>query len=223
MKKAQGLFNIFFDQGLVEHNGEMESIFTQIFHKHTWGGISRSGTGSDCVQTAFIQKELPQLFKKYGCSRIADAPCGDFFWMQHVPVEYYCGADVVEPLIEQNKTLYAHQKRHFIHLDITKEVLPAVDLILCRDALVHFSYGDIGNAIFRFKQSGSTYLLTTSYTGSHHKDLNIPMSTGGWRPLNLCKEPFCFPDPLEIICEHSTENPLHADKSLFLWRLADIF
>ncbi|MBL0029993.1 MAG: hypothetical protein IPO95_13365 [Rhodanobacteraceae bacterium] len=44
-----------------------------------------------------------------------------------------------------------------------------------------------------------------------------------FRPLNLQKPPFNLPKPFEIISEACTENGGgFADKSLGLWRIADI-
>ena len=69
-------------------------------------------------------------------------------------------------------------------------------------------------------RSEATYLLTTIYTDrSDNKDI----VTGQWRPLNLLAAPFELPEPLECINEGSTErNGIYADKSLLLWRIADL-
>ena len=53
----------------------------------------------------------------------------------------YIGADIVPALIEKNKTNYSGVD--FQQLDILNSKLPMVDVIFCRDCLVHFSFDDI--------------------------------------------------------------------------------
>jgi hypothetical protein len=48
-------------------------------------------------------------------------------------------------------------------LDLTKDRLPKVDLILSRDALVHLSSRDCLAALANFKSSKSQYLLMTTF------------------------------------------------------------
>jgi len=132
----------------------------------------------------------------------------------------YLGADIVAPLIEQNNKKYARAKRQFKQLDLLKDNLPKADLIVCRDALVHFSFNDIALALKNMQRSQSTYLLTTTFT---NREANTDIVTGHWRPLNLRVAPFNLPPPLLIIDENCQElTGQFQDKSLALWRLADI-
>jgi len=199
-----------------------ETIFTTIWQGHGWGGSeSLSGSGSDLIQTATIRKELPALLQKYHCKVMVDAPCGDYYWMRHVelPLDKYIGADVVKNLIETNQENFGDNLHSFVHLDLTTQTLPKADLIFCRDCLVHFSHADIARAIQSFKQSGSTYLLTTGFSNSDPW-INSEITTGAWRPLDLRRPPFNFPTPLEIINENCTEG--WHDKSLFLWKIDEL-
>ena len=109
---------------------------------------------------------------------------------------------------------------HFKVLSLLKDVLPKVDIILCRDCLVHFSYKDIFTAINNICRNDSKYLLTTTFP---LRIANRDITTGEWRVINLCASPFNFPVPLRIINEHCTEgNGIYSDKSLALWRINDI-
>jgi hypothetical protein len=131
----------------------------------------------------------------------------------------YIGADVVQELVEQNIRRFGKRMR-FLRLNLIADELPQVDLVLCRDCVVHFSSGDTFKALRNICRSKSTYLLTTTFA-SHGSNEDIP--TGLWRPLNLEALPFCLPKPLQIIKE---ECPLdggkHSDKSLGLWRIEDV-
>jgi len=109
------------------------------------------GTGSTIAQTTFIRASLPWIADEYGIQSVADAGAGDLHWIGLVDwdVEY-------RP--------YDLYPRHadVTRLDITKEVLPKSDLILCRHVLNHLSiqYSELAIALFR--KSGSKYLLMTN-------------------------------------------------------------
>ena len=206
----------------VEPQDSPETIFTPLFGPHHKERASASGLGSDLIQTAVIQEELPKLIKKLGINTIVDAPCGDFYWMKHVNLEVksYIGVDVIRELIEQNQTNFGNKTRKFIHLDLTAESVPQADLIICRDCLVHCSQDDIRSILSHFKKSGSTYLLATSFPRTMK---NININTGEWFPINLMIAPFNFPKPLLIINENCTqEGGYYNDKSLYLWKLDQI-
>jgi SAM-dependent methyltransferase len=200
-----------------------ESIFTQIFEDNKWHGTdSISGTGSDCVQTRIIIDELPKLFKELGIKSLLDIPCGDFHWMQKVDLGgiKYLGADIVKELINENRRRTSKENIDFIHLNLTLDPLPEVDLVLCRDCLVHLSYEHIFLALRNLSQSKSKYLLTTTFPD---RSGNCDIPTGDWRPINLEKAPFNLKRPLRIINEGCTEfDGAFKDKSLGLWRIDDI-
>jgi Methyltransferase domain len=198
----------------------MKEIFTTIYKQNLWGSSeSVSGPGSSLTQTKTLIKQLPILLKQLQVKKVLDAPCGDFNWMKeiHQHIESYIGIDIVEDLIDHNKSKYATDHIQFIHSDLTKDALPKVDLILCRDCLVHFCFDDISSAIRNMKASKSKYLLTTTFP--NHKQ-NTDIKTGGWRPLNFEMEPFYFPKPILLIHEFPNKrNRAYTDKSLGLWEL----
>lgn len=135
----------------------------------------------------------------------------------HQHIESYIGIDIVEELIDHNNKTYTTENVQFIHCDMTKDPLPKVDLILCRDCLVHFCIDDIRLAISNMKDSRSKYLLTTTFPNNKR---NTDILTGGWRPLNLEMEPFHFPKPILLINEfRNKRNRTYMDKSLGLWEL----
>ncbi len=206
----------------VSYGKSMREVFTEIYRHNLFGGtVSRSGTGSDFIQTAEIRRRLPALLKEIGAQTMLDIPCGDFHWMKEVDLEVdYTGADVVVELMERNQKLYGRENRRFVTLDLVRDKLPKVDLVFCRDVLVHFSFADIFAALTNLKRSGSRYLLTTTFTD---RSANIEILTGHWRPLNLQLAPFDFPAPAAILSEKCTEGDgSWGDKSLGLWRICHI-
>lgn len=205
----------------VKRLGIMERTFTKKYRTNAWNSSeSRSGEGSTLQHTAALRRELPALLKRYQIKRLLDIPCGDFNWMKEINLELdeYIGADVVEELIARNRLQYSANNRTFEVLELTTNVLPKVDLILCRDCLVHFDFEHVRSALKRIVQSGSTFLLSTTFT---RRTQNIDIMTGEWRPLNLEMPPLCFPPAMVLLEEQSLEEG-EADKMLGLWRLADI-
>ena len=202
---------------------DMAAIFTPFYTANAWGDAeSVSGPGSNFERTARLRQALPSLLTKLQVSSLLDAPCGDFNWMKYLdlPLQRYVGADVVSHLITKNQKLYGDGQKSFIVLDITTDTLPQVDVILCRDCLIHFSNRHIAAAIQNFKRSGSTYLLVSTYPGWQQ---NEDVQTGGFRYVNLQLPPFNFPTPAYLLREkYGAEDALYFGKSLGLWKLQDI-
>jgi hypothetical protein len=207
------------------HNIQPNSMFDKfntIYKNNSWGDPeSVSGTGSNMLQTAVIRNELPNIIKTLDIQSMLDIPCGDFNWMSTVNLEIdYIGADIVSDIIEKNNKKYSNDKRKFVSLDVTKDDLPKVDIIFCRDCLVHFSFNDINKAIKNIKRSESKYLLTTSFTRPAE---NVDIETGSWRPLNLQFPPSSLSEPIMLINENCNENNgIYSDKSLGLWKIDDL-
>ncbi|OGW86065.1 MAG: hypothetical protein A3C35_04150 [Omnitrophica bacterium RIFCSPHIGHO2_02_FULL_46_11] len=210
-------------QRLKDKNKSIARVFNDIYHSRRWtGSDSISGTGSGLAQTVALRRELSALLKRLNIKSLLDAPCGDFHWMKEVDLgtRCYTGIDIVSDLIVENQKKYNNEYRKFISFDISRDPLPQVDMILCRDCFVHLSFKNIIATIKNFKRSGSKHLLTTTF---HKWTKNADIVTGGWRPINLQLRPFSFPDPIQIIDEQcSGAERQYWDKSLGLWKLEDI-
>jgi hypothetical protein len=177
-----------------------------------------SGAGSRLDVTKTVVADLPPLLREMGIRSMLDIPCGDFLWMQHVDLGDidYIGGDVIGSLIASHQGRYGSPKRAFRQLDLVTDLLPTVDLVFCRDCLVHLSNRLAQQAIANIKRSGATYLLATTFPDQE----NRAILTGNWRPTNLSAAPFHFPPPLRLLSEGHPEP--YADKSLGLWRVADL-
>jgi len=213
-----------FSKNNVKINTSLKDKFSKIYSNNTFGGTkSRSGEGSSMVQTAEIRRVLPQVIQEYGIESFMDAPCGDYYWMREMKlgVKQYIGVDIVDAVIEQNQRQFGESFTTFMCLNLVEDRLQKVDLIFCRDCLVHLTFEDIHKVISNFKKSESRYLLTTTFTKrKSNKDL---IGADIWRPLDLQLPPFNFPKPLKLIDEKCTEyNGNFADKHLGLWLLNEI-
>jgi hypothetical protein len=201
----------------------LTQAFSSMCNMHSAEGQeSVSGPGSSMRQTAEIRRLLPLLLQHIDARVILDAPCGDFHWMNkvHLGVDTYVGIDLLEDLIRRNRERYSSRGRRFATMNLLKDRLPKVDVVLCRDCLVHMSYKDIIQILTNIVASGSRYLLTTTFPDHA---VNVDISTGQWRPLNLQVPPFSLPPPLHILNEKCSESGgAFKDKSLGLWQLSTI-
>jgi 2-polyprenyl-3-methyl-5-hydroxy-6-metoxy-1,4-benzoquinol methylase len=200
----------------------MQHLFEKIYSLHSWyDEESKSGPGASLKQTETVRQVFSKLLKDFHIKTLLDIPCGDFNWMKDVDLSLYnyVGADIVNDIIKQNDLIYSKKNKRFVWGDITVSPLPKVDLVLCRDCLVHFSYADISNSITNIKKSRAKFLLTTTFTNRTNEDI----VTGYWRPINLEADPFHFPKPLQLFNENCTEeNGRYSDKSLGLWKVDDL-
>jgi hypothetical protein len=201
----------------------LADVFTRIQDTNLWGSDeSRSGLGSAIDATAGLREAIPRLLASLGARSLLDVPCGDFGWLSQCDLAdiEYTGADIVTSIVSRNQERYAGARRRFVQADLTTGPLPRADIVLCRDCLVHLSFANIRRALEVLEQSGSTYLLTTTFT-EHGK--NEDCVDGDWRMLNLQAPPFGFPEPIASIVEGCTEGGgAYADKTLALWRISDI-
>lgn len=195
--------------------------FRDIYRRNAWGSNeSVSGLGSEHVFTSELQIELARLLRELGIHSLADAPCGDFNWMQCVDLAgiRYLGVDIVAELIDANRKGYGREGLEFRTLDIVSEQIPRSDLIFCRHCFIHLSNEDVLAAVSNFCKSGSIWLLTT-----HSVDVqsNENIESGSFRLVNLERPPFNFPPPERMIKDDPAAEGA-ASGYLGLWRVASL-
>ncbi len=203
----------------ISRETDKEKLFTQYYEKNVWkNGESKSGEGSTIKYTENIRKELPVLFNEQGITSVLDAPCGDFNWFKLINRGdmQYIGGDIVKSIVANNERIYRDANTSFIHIDITKNELPDVDLWLCRDCLFHFSDEDIFLVLKNFMASNIEFLLTSTHPES---ELNENIPTGSFRLLNLEKPPFNLGKPILSINDWVDGYEV---RILSLWNRSDI-
>lgn len=196
----------------------MQIDFDEIYTNNSWGSReSRSGSGSELANTYVLIAKLQELFLRLDIHSILDIPCGDFNWMRTVDLSgiEYIGADIVNKLLS-----YLHEHyptRKFEKLDVRHDKLPKVDLVFCRDCLVHLDFADGIRAIRNILSSQSRYLAITTFP----EHTNDELSPYGWRPLNMELPPFNFPRHVLLINEE-LRSLAHKDKSIGVYDLTQI-
>jgi hypothetical protein len=203
---------------------DLAQRFGRIHDTNLWGAPeSTSGLGSELDATAVLRAELPRFFQKLGVTSLLDAPCGDAGWINRTDLGVrYVGIDIVPVLIEQLQARAASGEiEGEYHLaDITADILPRCDAVLCRDCLVHLSFANIARAVANFRKSGAVWLVATTFP---EWQTNADCEDGDWRALNFERAPFQWGRPVELIDEGCEEaGGGWRDKSLGVWRLAGL-
>ena len=173
----------------------MKEIFETIIKNRHWRDTV-CGTGSTKIYTEPLRTHLKSFLEKHNLRSMLDAPCGDYSWMSitDLPANFkYIGADIVSDLIESNKS--KHPNVEFHCLDITRDHLPDVDVLFCRDCLIHFSFNDIKTAFKNIVRSNIQYVMLTNYPDQQVVDI----STGGFRATNFTLDPIKLGDPIDSI------------------------
>jgi hypothetical protein len=184
----------------------LQYLFETIYQKNIWNNPeSVSGAGSTIQATQSLRQTLRDFIIQNNIKSIFDAGCGDFNWMKEVTKDLditYIGVDIVSELVALNNRKYSNDKIHFYWGSIDEYEIPKVDLIICRDVLVHLPFL-IGKKILdRFVNSKSLYLLSTTFPSfSNNIDTSID-DVNSWRKINLCLPPYSLSDPF-MVCEET--------------------
>lgn len=190
----------------------MRDNLRSAFEQKSWGGkkgeVPRSGPGSTLEQTEQLRLALPRIFEQYGIKTFLDAPCGDWFWMQHVDLTgiTYIGGDISKEVVDADVAEFTKPGVSFMHLDITSDKLPAADMVMCRDCMMHLKNWLRWKFFENFVASEARYLMTSVH---HVLDNLAVVNNGGFKRFNPMAPPFNFPPALELIPE--TAKTLPAD------------
>lgn len=152
------------------------------------------GQGSTLEFTSDIRDRLPVLFETIDIWSILDLGCGDLNWMSQVDLDGidYHGIDEDEDNIAAAICYSADMNAEHVSLlwnNIFDCEWPETDLVICRDLFQHLPHDDVGGLLDAIS---GRWLLATS----HDVEMNrIIQKRGGFRRLNLEKDPFCLPEP----------------------------
>lgn len=190
-----------------------EDRFTMIYSTNMWAAKeSRSGPAASLEGTRSLRRSLPSLFARLGVRTLLDAPCGDFYWMQHVVRDYpvtYIGGDIVRPMVEANNERFGDSTRRFVHLDVTRDEIPRTDLWLCRGLQSLLSFDDGLAVLRRFLESGTPYILLSSHKNPLKRP-NVDIKSGDFREIDLFSAPYNLPPAILCLSDRS-------DEDLYLW------
>lgn len=172
---------------------------------HQWGNLAKLD-------------ELRALLKGFNVKSLIDTSCEEAGLIQQldIKVEQYIGIDRRKEIIEGIRSSLDSAHRTFLVQDITRDLLPQADMILCWDTLQAFSPSQIRSTLRLLKKSGVKYLLA-----SHFPELQINQkgARNHYRPINWTLPPYRFPDPMIQISEQKENGEV---KSLALWKISEL-
>jgi SAM-dependent methyltransferase len=218
--------------GRLDKERSRQESFEYIYKKGLWkdeADIVSSGNGSTLAATLDVRTIISKIIKDYHLRSIVDAGCGDITWMPVLLADLlkegisiqYTGCDITKFLVEQNAAKYEDNKNiKFLHRDLVTDDIPKGDLVICRDVIQHLLIGDGIQALKNISNSGSRYLLATTYPRQSDIVNNRELKkTGYCISRDLMRAPYNLPDPIVMF----NENNEVYHKYLGLWKLPLVF
>lgn len=173
---------------------EAEKAFGDIYRESLWGvcpdGLSSSGPGSTLEQGwPFIQYLQSFLNEHNDVKTVVDLGCGD--WVLAREIDWgsrnYIGIEVVPELVDRNQAAFGSDKVRFVHLDAGYDTMPAGDLLICKDVLMHLPNAIVAQILEKSKKY-KYCIFVNDFNSADTR--NIDVHTSGFRFLDLTKKPF---------------------------------
>ncbi len=198
----------------------LAQVFAAIYKSDAWIADrqqdSLSGPGSSISSTRPLLQKLGGILESLSCKTLVDLGCGDFVWMKYLDGPWsYVGVDIVDEVISVNALQYQNSRRTFVRLDATVDRIPPGDVVLCREVLFHLSFEDIWKVISNVASCGCEYLIATTEEDIW---LNSDIVSGDYRPINLHKKPFSFPNASNYIVDSAVEST----RALGVWHVSQV-
>lgn len=172
---------------------------------HRWGTLAKLD-------------ELKALLTGFNIKSIIDTSCEEAGLLEQIDlgIEHYIGIDRRKEVVEAIRSSIGSAKRTFLVQDITRDLLPQADLILCWDNLQSLPISQIRSTLLLFHKSQAKYLLI-----SHFPELkkNCKGKWKGYRQINWTLAPYFFPEPMIQISEQREHGQI---KSLALWKISEL-
>jgi hypothetical protein len=149
---------------------DAEQAFERIYARNHWGGDSGdfdSGSGSvDAVTQSYV-RVVRDFIAQHAVGSVVDLGCGDFRVGRQLASDSidYVGVDIVRPLIERNRRLFAGPKVRFEQRNLIDDCdLPRAELALLRQVLQHLSNAEIERVLENCQRY--RYLIVTEHLPS---------------------------------------------------------
>jgi hypothetical protein len=199
-------------------------MFNFIYKNNIWGDVSLSGFSSSKNVVSNLIVNLNMIIKKYKISRILDVSCGYFDWMESVDLDgvEYIGVDASDYIIGKNINDHGSESRFFLHKNMIFDLLPMVDLVVCKDVLEGLPDDDVLLSIENIKKTKSSYLLISDSPFCLENESRFDLSAYKTRKLNLSISPFFFPKPMESFPFSENSGTWLDDRHMNLYDLKSI-
>ncbi|MGJ8547988.1 methyltransferase domain-containing protein [Winogradskyella wichelsiae] len=145
-----------------------KAVMEQIYDKKLWGGKDfdfYSGEGSHLTEITqpYLYSVINFLKSHDNKLVVCDLGCGDFNIGKNLTkyTKTYIAVDIVESLIERNKTLFKNENLEFHCLNIVEDELPKADCAIIRQVLQHLSNSEILKIVEKLKNY--KYIILTEH------------------------------------------------------------
>ena len=135
-----------------------KAIMNQIYEQHLWGGknydfYSGEGSHNSNIISPYIKAITSFFNSQDNALTVCDLGCGDFNIGKHLfkYTKKYIAIDIVDDLINRNKTKFIEDHLEFHCLDIAKDKLPNADCVILRQVLQHLSNSEIESIVKKLK------------------------------------------------------------------------
>jgi SAM-dependent methyltransferase len=194
---------------------EHKNIFNRIYNTGLWRANITDVLDPNIEPNSQIYRPFVENFiKNQRIISVMEIGCGNWETLKGIDLSGvdYTGvdvSDVVLSLAKQN----APPGTKLLNVNAVYDPLPTAELLLMKDVLQHWSNDDV----LRFlpKMHGYDYALITNgfVLGNESLNVNIDQETGGFRPIDLTKEPFSLVGDY-IFSFDATPREV---KKIFLW------
>ena len=171
-----------------DQNQSIREVFSKIYNESAWGAseskddLFYSGLGSHDhkIVSPYIEAITDFLLKFREKPVVVDLGCGDFSIGSRLRAHCgkYIACDIVQELIEFNKTKYAELNVDFRVLDLTEDQLPRGDIVFIRQVLQHLSNNQIMKAIPKLASQYKYLVLTEHLPSTENFEHNIDKEAG---------------------------------------------
>jgi hypothetical protein len=151
-------------------NLPVKQQFTRIYTEQLWGSnadkndpfYSGSGSHESAIVNVYVDAVQGYLSGLGGRPSAVDLGCGDFAVgarLRHL-CSTYVACDIVEPLIDFNRSRYSNLHVDFRTLDLTQDDLPVADVAFLRQVLQHLSNTQIAQVLERIARNFRYLILS---------------------------------------------------------------
>jgi hypothetical protein len=196
----------------------METIFTNIYEKCTWGDDfsndynGSSGNGSEIFYNKLYIDFLKNYIETKNIKNVVDLGCGDFRCGKLIYDDLdilYTGYDAYKKLIDYNSNHHSILKYSFIHLDFcnNKENILNGELCILKDIIQHWSLDNIYKFLdYLIEYKKFKYILICNCCDQRQDNTDI--KNGDWRNLSCEYLPLKKYNPVKLYNYHSKEVSL---------------
>lgn len=186
----------------------LAALFEKIYEQGRWGSSPEgaryfSGPGSLPRWTSGYERLVADLVEQRDVRTLVDLGCGDFQVAARIlarcrrPVAYV-GCDVAANVVAHDATVHGRPGVEFRCLDVTRDPLPAGDLVMVREVFQHLSNRLVHAALANIRATYRTAVVTEAIVlqpAARNLDLGPGRGTRDelGSGLYLDEPPFCLP------------------------------